>query len=247
MNRNKKKIVPIIIVMIFLGVAISSGVNASDPIGLPKQNTSDPKVLPKTASVWMPGITEDDYRVSFQVTDEQLVEANQTIRDLTTTLEQATGDFSPNGKEINSDEWAVIKEKANIVIDYLHYLIGDGFPYEEAKKTVNSVIGRLFGPLWWLRQPILSVGFGFIVVPFYEYETFIGRMFRPVNIWYLYGCSVSVRPNPFRPFVPYGKIGLHRVRSMLFQGLLVDFGKLGFERRMGPQLLIGYGFNGIVK
>jgi len=236
MKRDKKKIIPIIIVMIFLGVTISSGVNATEP-----------RICPKVVSVWMPGITEDDYRANIQVTDEQLVQVNQTIRDVTTSLEQAIGDFSPSGEKINSDEWDIIKEKAYAVIDLLAYLIGDDFPEEEAKKTINSVIGRLFGPLWWLRQPILSVGFGFIVVPFYEYETFIGRMFRPVNIWYLYGCSISLRPNPFRPSVPYGKIGLHRVRSMLFQGLLVDFGKLGFERRMGPQLLIGYGFNGIVK
>lgn len=245
--KKREKIVPIMIVMIFLGIAISSGVNASDSLILPKENAPNPEVYPKTVSVWMPGITEDDYRVSFQINDKQLGEVNQTIRDLTTSLEQATGDFSPNGEEINSDEWDLIREKANIIIDYLHYLIGDDFPVEEAKKTINSVIGNLFGPFWWLRQPILSVGFGFIVVPFYDYETFIGRMFRPVNIWYLYGCSISVRPNPFRPLIPYGKIGLHRVRSMLFQGLLLDFGKLGFERRMGPQLLIGYGFNGIVK
>ena len=102
--KKREKIVPIIIVMIFLGVAISSGVNASNSLALPKGSSPDPEIVPKTVSVWMPGITEDDYRVSFQITDEQLVEVNQTIRDLTTSLEQATGDFSPNGKEINVSE-----------------------------------------------------------------------------------------------------------------------------------------------
>jgi len=191
----------------------------------------------------MPGITNNDYRAEIEVTEEELVEINVSIHEVITELEQCTGYFSPDGEEINSDEWEVIKQKAFSLIDLLHELFGDDFPYEAAKTTIVNVIARLLSPFFWLRQPIFSAGIGFVIVPYYEYETFIGKMIRPVYIWYLFGCSLTLRVNPFPPFVPYSKIGFHRARSMLFDGILVDFGKLGFERYIGPQLLIGYGFN----
>ena len=227
-----KKIIPIAVVMIFLGVSLS-----------PVMNAEDTTVMPKTVSVWMPGITDDDYRAEVEVTEEQLREVNVSIRSVVTTLEQATGLFSPSGQEINSDEWEEIGQEAYELIDLLHQLFGEDFPYEAAIKIIASVIARLLSPLSWLRQPIFSAGIGFVLIPFYEYETFVGKMIRPVFIWYLFGCSLTLRVNPFPPSVPYSEIGFHRVRSLLYTGLLVDFGKLGFERRLGPQLLIGYGFN----
>ena len=227
-----KKIIPIAVVIIFLGLALSPGINADGPT-----------VMPKTVSVWMPGITEDDYRAEVEVTEEELDKVNVSLHSIVTALEQSTGYFSPSGGEINSDEWEEIGQEAYEFIDLLYQLFGEDFPYEEAMSIIASVIAGLLSPLSWLRHPIFSAGIGFVLIPFYEYETFIGKMIRPVFIWYLFGVSLTLRVMPFPPSVPYSEIGYHRVRSFLYTGLLVDFGKLGFERRLGPQLLIGYGFN----
>ena len=235
MQRDRvKTIVPIAVVILFLGIAISPGISAEEPT-----------VVPKIITVWMPGVTEDDYVAEVEVTQEQLDEINNTIENLYDSMMAASDENSPEGEDVTAYEWQEIRQYAYVVIDLFKELIGDDFPEDDAKRTICSVIGDLLGPLWWLRQPIFSVGFGITWVPFYDYETFIGKLLRPVWIRYLIGYSISLRPNPFPPAIPYGKMGFHRVRSMLYIGLLINFGKLGFERRIGPQLLIGYGFNGM--
>lgn len=238
MQRDRiKTIVPIAVVILFLGLAISPGINAEE---------TEPREVPDIISVWMPGITEDDYSAEVEVTSEQLEEVNNTIENFYDSLLNAQDENSLEGEVITVEEWEKIRQAGYLVLDLFEYLIGEDFPYGEAKSTLCQVIHELIvGPLWWLRQPMLSVGFGITWIPFYDYETFLGKLLRPIWMRHFLGYTISIRPNPFPPPIPYGKIGYHKVRSLFYTGLMINFGKLGWETRIGPQLLIGYGFNGV--
>ena len=222
------------VIILLLGISLSPGISAGDP-----ENKS------KMLSVWMPGITEDNYSSEMEVTPEQLDEFNNTMNNLQCLMEDASDETSSEGTKITGSEWEDIRIAAYAVIDFFKELIGDEFPDEEAKHFICSVIGQLLSPLWYLRQPIVSIGIGITWIPFYDYETFLGKMFRPIWIRNFLGFSISLRINPFPPPITYTKAGDHRVRSMLYTGLLINYGNLGINRLIGPQLLIGYGFNGM--
>ena len=231
-----KTIIPIAVVLLFLGIAISPGISAEEP---------EPREITNIISVWMPGVTKDDYSAEVELTQEQLDKVNNSIQNLYDTLLAARDENSLEGETITETEWEDIRQSAYIILYFFEALLGEDFPLGEAKSTICQVISNLISPLFWLRQPIFSVGFGITWIPFYDYETFLGKLLRPVWIRHFLGCSISIRPNPFPPIIPYCKKGFHKVRSMFFIGLMINFGKLGFERRIGPQLLVGYGFTGM--
>jgi hypothetical protein len=41
---------------------------------------------------------------------------------------------------------------------------------------------------------------------------------------------------------PYFGYGLHRVRTLFFKGIFINFGDLGYNRIVGPQMLLGFGY-----
>ena len=231
-----KKVIPIAVIILFLGTAISPIISAEDP---------EPREVTNVISVWMPGVTEDDYSAEAELTQEQLDEVNNSIQNLYDRILTASDENSPGGTIVTDNEWEKIRQDAYVILYFFEALLGEDFPLGEAKKTVCQVIADLIGPFWWLRQPVFSVGFGITWIPFYEYETFLGKLLRPVWIRHFLGYSISIRPNPLPPVLLYCKSGYHKIRSIFYIGLMINFGKLGFERRIGPQLLIGYGINGM--
>ena len=231
-----KTIIPIAVVLLFLGIAISPGISAEEP---------EPREITNIISVWMPGVTKDDYSAEVELTQEQLDDVNNSIQNLYDSILAARDEDSLEGETITDTEWEKIRQDAYVILYFFEALLGEDFPLGAAKSTVCQVISNLITPLRWLRQPIFSVGFGITWIPFYDYESFLGKLLRPVWIRHFLGYSISIRPNPFPPPILFGKTGYHKVRSMFYIGLMINFGKLGFDRRIGPQLLVGYGFNGM--
>ena len=231
-----KIIIPLAIVTLFFGTTLIPGIGAEDP---------EPREVKNIISVWMPGVTEDDYSAEVEITQEQLDDVNNSIQKLYDALLAARNENSLEGEKITDTEWEKIRQDAYIILYFFEALIGEDFPLGQAKSTICNVIWDLITPLRWLRQPIFSVGFGITWIPFYDYETFLGRLLRPVWIRHFLGYSISIRPNPLPPPILYCKSGYHKVRSMFYTGLMINFGKLGIERRIGPQLLVGYGFSGM--
>ena len=97
------------------------------------------------------------------------------------------------------------------------------------------------------RSTIVSVGVGYAFIPFYDYESFYGIMFRP--IWLIYppwfmlngGYTGNLNINIFPPRIEYGdRLGSHIVRTTFFSGLYMNIGDLGYDNIFGgPMILLG--------
>jgi hypothetical protein len=145
------------------------------------------------------------------------------------------------GKDITVTKLMMIKTKIYGLIDLIGEFLGDGFPAEDTKIFVNSVIGAFFKNRYCLRQPILSIGVGITWIPFYDYETMVGRIIKPVFIRHILGFSATFKLFPFAHGFPSVKYGVHHVRTFFFTGLLIDFADLAINNFIGPQILIGFG------
>lgn len=195
----------------------------------------------KTLSVYMNDVNGYDYSTKKILTDQEYIELNSTMTTLLDSTNYTMDDSSPDGKNITVLEWDEIQNGIIIVLDKIKALIGPGFPFEIILAYLISLINLFHGPLYVIRQPLLSFGIGITWLPFYDYETFIGKMLRPIRMRHLFGFSATARLNPFRLGFPYWRFGPQRVKTFLFRGLLINFAELGIDRIIGPQLLIGYG------
>lgn len=242
MSKNKKirKFLTPIVAIIIISILIlpSSSIIAGN-----LQTPTDNKIL----SVWMNDVNGEDHSFEKNVPEEKYEQMNIFLSDVLAITNNTVDERSPGGKNITNIEWDDIGKGIIKILDFIKAVIGDDFPYETTKTYILSLINLFHGPFYLIRQPILSIGIGFTWIPFYEYETFIGRLIRPIFIRHLIGFSATAHLIPFRLGFPYWYFGLQRVRTFLFRGLLINFADLGINRIFGPQLLIGYGvFTGFV-
>jgi hypothetical protein len=242
LNKNKKInkfLIPVVAIIIISVLIIPSSTIIAGNLQTPTED--------KILSVWMNDVDGQDYSIEKIVPEEKYEQMNVFLTDVLAVANNTVTDNSPGGKNITNIEWDDIAEGIIKIIDLIKAFIGDDFPYEVTKTYILSLINLFHGPLYLIRQPLLSIGIGFTWIPFYDYETFLGRMIRPVFIRHLIGFSATARLNPFRLGFPYWYFGYQRVRTFLFRGLLINFADLGINRIFGPQLLIGYGvFTGFV-
>lgn len=219
-------------VLLLLGTTLSSGISAEK---------SEPDKEHKL-TIFMRGITNDNYKIEAKISQEQLKEFNSTVDDFMVLVDVVMDENSSEGAEITASEWEDIETIVYSLIDIIKVMVGEDFPEAETKSFISSVIISLLSARFNLRQPLLSIGIGITWLPFYEYETFLGKMIKPVFIRHIFGFSGTCKLNPFVLGFPCYKFGRHRVRTFFFQGILINFGDLGVNRLIGPQLLIGYGF-----
>lgn len=224
-----KALILVGVVILFLGLASAPGISAIKPES-------------RRLTIWMPGITEDDYTFQVVVSQEQLDELNNETYDFMEVAEAARDENSPDGTNITVSEWEGIKTSVTEMINSIKDIVGDDFPEIDTVELIGTVIGLILGPLYYLRQPVFSVGFGAAWLPFYPYESFIGKILRPVFIQYIAGFTGTFHVNPFPPRIPYFSLGLHRVRTLIFNGLFINFGDVMRDKVIGPVMLIGYGF-----
>jgi len=235
---RKNLLIPIIAIIIFLILVIPTSAVIAVNIKTPTET--------KTLSILMNDVNGQDYSIKKDITEEEFNELNVSVSNLLTLSKNTINDNSPGGKNITIVEWDNIQNAIIKIIDIINIVIGTGFPYAITIAFILSLINLLHGPLYIIRQPILSFGLGICWVPFYDYETLIGKIIRPIFIRHLIGFSVTARLNPFRLGVPYWDFGLHRIYTFLFRGILINFADLGINKVVEPQLLIGYGvFTGL--
>ena len=95
------------------------------------------------------------------------------------------------------------------------------------------------------RSTIVSVGRGYAFIPFYEYESFLGVMLRPM--WLLYpplflgggGYTGNFNINLIPPRIEYGdRLGGHLVRTTIFSGLYINIGDLGYDNIFSGLILL---------
>ena len=220
-----------IVIVLFFSIAVS-----------PVISDENAEINQHKLTIIMKGVTHNNYQIEAKISKEQLNEFNNSLNDCISFVNDMMAEDSFDGENITTSEWIKIKYRFNELIDLIKKMIGDDFPDEETKVFVNSVIKLILSGRFLFRQPVFSIGIGITWIPFYEYETLIGKIFKPIFIQHLLGFSATFKLNPFVVGFPCIKFGLHRVRTFFFEGLLINFGELGIERTVGPQILIGFGF-----
>ena len=95
------------------------------------------------------------------------------------------------------------------------------------------------------RSTIVSVGRGYAFIPFYEYESFLGIMLRPMWLFYppLFlgggGYTGNFNINLIPPRIEYGdRLGGHLVRTTIFSGLYINIGDLGYDNIFSGLILL---------
>lgn len=205
----------------------------------------------KNLTIKINGIDGEDYSIQMQISDEEFKNLSKMLNDTLIDAAKATAFVnSPDGKNISDSEWNEINNGVNCMIDFIKKIVGNDFPNESIKNDIADVIkflkdpvplgGPLYNILYLCRQPLFSIGIGYTWIPHYQYETFLGKMLRPVFLRHLIGFSATFPIFKFG-FV-YWYFGLQRVWTLLFIGLQISFGDIGIDRLIGPQILIGYGF-----
>ena len=231
LQKGKKKIIiPTLVVMLFLGLALTPGISATAE-----------KIKEHNLTIRMTDALGYDIKFQKLVTHEQVEEVNDSVSEFIMLTKEVLDEESPEGSEVTDTEWEKLQNKVFTVVDILAKIVGKEFPVEDTKQFITSVVSTLLKFHYTLRQPLISIGIGVTWIPFYDYETMVGRMIKPVFIHHLIGFSATFKLNPFKLGFPSFSYGLHRIRTFFFSGLLIDFSDLGYDRIIGPQILIGYG------
>lgn len=207
----------------------------------PSNIAEKPKGREQILTIWMPGITEDDYSTQMEVSEEELQIFNDKLNAFLDVIEAAMSIIGPGGIAITEGEWSQIKDKVNDFINSIRAL-DVNFPDVDTEQLVANTIDDLLNPFGnTLRPtPMISVGKGFTWIPFYSYEAFAGMMFRPMFTSYLIGFSGLFKFHIIPPsFEKYLVLGMHRVRLIGFTGLFISFGDVSIDRIIGPVIYIG--------
>jgi len=228
-----KKLIPIGVVLLFVCIAFVPSASAANP------RSSDDE---RTLTIWLPGITEDDFTMQVIVTGEQLDEMTSAMDKFLDYAELAMDD-----NKINIGEWTEFKTLTTGIIAIIKEIIGEQFPDVDTDELVEEIVNIFMSPLKMsFRAPIFSIGRGYTWIPFYNYESFMGVLIRPMFITHTLGFTAVVHANLFPPRLEYAdRLGMYRLRTMGFIGLFINIGDVGIDRVKGPVLLIGKGFNGL--
>lgn len=221
---GRKRILSTIIMSFFITILLSPCISAKNPI-------NQDQIL----TIWMPGITKNDFFIQIEVSKEQLQIFNDKINDTLGIVNTTKSPVSTGKSIITYEEWQKIGENVSTLINSIKSIIGD-FPNVDTEILVSNIIKAFFSPLggFFRPKPIFSAGIGFTWIPFYGYETFLGLMLRPMLTRYRFGFS-QVGGLTRTDFT----IGQHLMVNICFCGLFINLGDIGSERVIGPTIYIG--------
>jgi len=225
----RKTVLSVLLAMLFLATAMVPAISAKAP-------KSDGKVLnivrgngneePNVISI---SVEQSD--IDTLVTDIQTfktwLETNRPFKDL----------------QLTEEEKNEIKSMVNTVIASLNVILEkNDQPTIEPTMIFREMFETELG-----RSTILSVGNAYTFIPFYDYETFIGVMLRPMWIWYPPiwmiggGYTGNFNLNGLPPRIEYGdRLGSHLVRTTMFSGVYINVGDLGYDKILsGLTILFG--------
>ena len=214
----KKAIIPIIIAGLFLALAFTPSTAKETP-------TEGDGLVITIALADSEGLND----IQIPVDSSEIETLEEYIQIFKTTCEE-TRPFED--KEIDEEEKTTLKEKINDVVDSVNsILVSEGHDPIESSFIFKEMFETEIG-----RSTILSVGRGYTFIPFYDYETFLGVMLRPM--WLFYppivlgggGYTGNFNVNVFPPRIEFGdRLGCHVVRTTVFTGLYINIGELGVD------------------
>ena len=229
----KSKLVPIAIVLLFIGIAAAPSIGAQTPI---KNEKNDVLTL-----IWATEDHKNDCSMKKAITEDQSNNINIVMDEFLGTVKIILEDL-----KISTEEWATIKGITNNFIQSIKDVLKEEFPAIDTDMFVQEMVKTLLGS--WnvpnFRAPIFSIGRGIAWIPFYDYEAFFGLMLRPIFITHVLGFTAAFHLNmlPFR--FEYGdRLGVQRFTTLGFTGLFINVGDVGLDRIIGPVLMIGRSYN----
>ena len=208
----RKTILPTLIVISFITLAAVPALGQQISVITAKDN-----INLKEATKSIEVETAKAETIVKQIEDfQQWFQVNRPFKDLVLTLEEKNE----------------IKTRAGSIISTLNeLLISTGNDPITTEWLWNEMFETEPG-----RSTIVSIGRGFCFIPFYDYETFIGVMLRPM--WFIYppifmggaGYTGNFNANALPPRLEYGdRMGPHIVRTTMFTGIYINVGELGVD------------------
>ena len=224
----KRAILPILVVAMLLIVPVITG-KRTDPKTPEGKEVLNVIVGKDDKGLDIAKITAD--KAGVDIFKENLVEfknyleQNRPLRDFILSSEEK--------QELKNQLNGLLVSLNNILQENGHDPISTDWLYQEVFETEPD------------RSSIISVGLGYTYIPFYDYETFIGLMIRPV--WLLFpplflgggGYTANFNMNFIPPRLEFGdRLGFHIVRTSIFSGLYLNLGDLGYDRIFGGFILM---------
>ena len=219
----RKTILPILVVISFLSLAALPAMGEQINIMVGKDNENFKET---TTTITVP-TTEIETFVNQVNEFKAWFEENRPFRDFVLT----------------EQEKSEIKTRINGVVSALNgFLVSNGKDPITQDWLWNEMFETEPG-----RSTVASVGRGFCFIPFYDYETFLGVMLRPM--WFIYpplflggaGYTGNFNINALPPRIEFGdRMGPHILRTTMFTGLYVNIGELGIDTLFsGTIILLG--------
>ena len=142
--------------------------------------------------------------------------------------------------KFDADERAAVGQELDAASTAIRDIVPD-FPVIDFIKLLNKLFETVFPyPFIYGSVPVISVGFGKTIIPFYTYDTFIGAMIRPIFINYILGFSAALNFNKYPMRLEYAdRLGAHRFTTFGFMGFYMSIADLGVDIPGGITLLIG--------
>lgn len=221
---RKKRIVPFFFILLLLNIALMQPAHAEDI-----------KDSRQKLTIWMPDITQDDYFIQTTINKEDINSINNKLFDLLDLFYLSISLESPGGSEITLEEWDVIKVNLRYFIESISSL-DETLTITNIDQLINDVVDAIINPVagGFLPNPVISIGLGSTWIPFYDYESFLGVMLRPMITRYCIGFSKVGG-------LTSTNIILGRYFKLVFgfRGLFINLGDIGFNRIIGPTIYIG--------
>jgi len=143
--------------------------------------------------------------------------------------------------QLTEEEKNEIKAKINTVIASLNVILEEN----EQPPIEPAMIFREMFETELGRSTILSVGNAYTFIPFYDYETFVGVMLRPMWLWYPPiwmiggGYTGNFNAQALPPRIEYGdRLGSHLVRTSMFSGVYINVGDLGYDKILSGLVIL---------
>jgi hypothetical protein len=227
-RKMKKRIFAILVVGLFLAVAAASATNTAPA----------PKANDKVMSVV---IGQDNQKLTKEIVTADQTQLNNFVTELMDFKTWIANERPFQDLKLTDDEKNEIKTRISGLVDSLNNIL---VASDLDPVTTDWLFTEMFETEPG-RSTIISVGMGYAFIPFYDYETFLGVMLRPM--WLLYppifllggGYTGNLNVNILPPRIEYGdRLGCHIVRTTIFTGLYINIGELGYDRMFGPGAMI---------
>jgi hypothetical protein len=219
-----KKIIPIMLICLFLSLSFAPTVNSAE-------GAEEEKL------VGIVCVTEEGADIVYVNLDKEKVKNfENSMNDF---IYWAIDNKPLSDLELNNSEKTEIKERLEKILDTLPEEIAN--VHVDLDKVMELLIPR---PNAWFRtrNSLISFGWGHSLIPFYIYEAFIRLaipFFRPIRILHFAGFTGYIDMIP--PEIEYDfERDFHFLTTRCFQGLYIDAGSLITKRFVGgPIILVG--------